>query len=72
MEHNALGNTSQSYSATQGVDRQKPVNFASDPAGDNLSGIEIQDGADIIELSPNFYISKVADPYQIGGFRSNF
>lgn len=68
MEHNAFGDTPQSYSIMQGVNRQKPVNFASNPAGDDLSGIEIQNGADIMERSANFYIGKIANPHQIRSF----
>lgn len=39
-----------------------------DPASDNLSGIEVQNGADVIEHSANFYISEVTDPHQIWSF----
>ena len=68
MEHDAFGNTPQPYSIPQGVNCQEAVNFASNPAGNNLSGIEIQDGADVMELSSNFYVGKVTDPNQIGSF----
>lgn len=68
MKHDAFGNASQPYSIPQGVNRQEAVDFTSNPAGDDLSGIEIQDGTDVMEPSAHFYIGKVADPYQIGGF----
>ncbi len=38
MEHDTFGNAPQPYSIPQGVNCQEPVNFAPDPAGDDLSG----------------------------------
>ena len=67
MQHDALGNTPEPDSIPQGVNGQEAVDFTSNPAGDDLSGIEVQDGADVMELSGHFYIGKVTDPYQIGG-----
>lgn len=68
MEHNAFGDASQSYGIMQSINRQKPVNFASNPTGNDLSGIEIQNSADIVERSANLYIGKIANPYQIRRF----
>ena len=68
MNHDAFGNTPQPDSVPQGVNGQEAVDFTSNPAGDDLSGIEVQDGADVMELSGHFYIGKVTNPYQIGSF----
>lgn len=68
MKHDAFGNTPQPDSVPQGVNGQEAVDFTSNPAGDDLSGIEVQDGADVMELSGHFYIGKVTNPYQIGSF----
>lgn len=65
MEQDAVGDAAQPDRVPQGVQGQETVDFAPDPAGDHLSGIEVQDGADVVELSSNLYIGKVADPDQI-------
>ena len=67
MKHDAFGNTPQPDSVPQGVNGQEAVDFTSNPAGDDLSGIEVQDGADVMELSGHFYIGKVTNPYWTGG-----
>jgi hypothetical protein len=36
-----------------------------DPTGDYFSGIEIQDGADVMELSGDLDIGEVADPNHV-------
>ena len=59
MEHDAFGNATQPDSIPQGVDCQETVDFAADPAGDNLSGVEVKNGADVMEFTANFYVSKV-------------
>ena len=52
----------------QGVNCQEAVNSAADPAGDDLSGVEVQDGTDVMELSTNVYVGKVTDPNHIWSF----
>lgn len=68
MEHDALRDAAQPDRVPQGVQGQEAVDFASDPAGDDLSGIEIQDGANVMEFSTDFYIGKVTDPDEIRRF----
>lgn len=68
MEHDTLGDTAQSDRIPQGVNGQEVIKFVSNTAGDDFSGIEVQNGADVMELSTNFYIGKVADPDQIRCF----
>lgn len=68
MKHGAHRNTPQPDGIPQGVNGQEAIDFTSDPAGDDLSGVEVQDGADVMELSGNFYVGEVTDPHQIRGF----
>lgn len=68
MEHDALGDAAQPDRVPQGVQGQEAVDSAPDPAGDHLSGIEVQNGADVMELSTDSYIGKIADPDEIGRF----
>ena len=68
VEHDTLGNTPQLDCIPQGVNGQETINFAADSAGNDLSGIKVQNGTDVIEPSANFYISKVTDPHQIRRF----
>jgi len=67
MEHDTLGNAPQPYSIPQGVNCQETVNFTPNLADDDLSGIDIRDGADVMELSTNFYMGKVPDRHQDAG-----
>lgn len=68
MKHDAIGNAPQPDRVPQGVNCQKAVNPAANPASDDFSGKEVQDGADVMEPSADIHIGKVTDPYQIGGF----
>ena len=53
MEHDAIGDVPQPYGIPQSVNGQEAVNFVSDPAGNDLSGIEVQDSADVIKFIRN-------------------
>lgn len=68
MEHDAFGNTPQPYSIPQGINCQEAVNFAADPASDDFSGVEVQDGTDVMEFTTNFYVSKITNPNHIWSF----
>ena len=50
MEHNAPGNTSAPDGIPQCGDGKEPIDPPAHPAGDDLSGIQVQDRADITEL----------------------
>lgn len=52
----------------QGVNGQKTVAPAPNQAGDDLSGIEVQNSTDAAESSASLYTGKVADPHQMGCF----
>lgn len=68
VKDDAFGDAPQPHGVPQGVDGQEAVDFTSDPAGNDLSGKKVQNGTDVIELSANLYVGKVADPHKIRGF----
>ena len=63
MEHDAFRNTPQHDSIPQSVNGKEAVDFVPNPAGNDLSGIEVENGTNIPEASANLYISKVTDPH---------
>lgn len=68
VEHDAFRYTSVLYSIMKCINGKKTVNFTANPTGNNLTGIQIQNGADIVKAFTNANIGKVANPDQIGRF----
>ena len=66
MEHNAPGNTSAPDGIPQCGDGKEPIDPPAHPAGDDLSGIQVQDRADITEPTTHRDIGKIANPDHIG------
>lgn len=66
MEHNALGNTSAPDGIPQCGDGKEPIDPPAHPAGDDLSGIQVRDRADITEPTTHRDIGKIANPDHIG------
>lgn len=66
MEHNALRNTSAPDGIVERGNGKETVDSPTHPAGNDLSGIQIQDRADITEPTAHRDICKITNPDHIG------